>query len=165
MGGLDCRYLVSQLSPCTFKVLSVTTISSPHRGSTFANHFIDTIGRESITMKSSDGLILTMIGERMPTLVSLLDMLPNGGGDGKAFEYLTPEHMREFNELVLDDPVVAYFSWGATYEPSLLDPFRWPHGVILTKEGQNDGLVSIESAKWVWWTSVSLNTKAEARPG
>ncbi len=26
---------------------------------------------------------------------------------------------------------------------------RWPHTVILEKEGLNDGLVSIESAKWV----------------
>jgi len=26
---------------------------------------------------------------------------------------------------------------------------RWPHSVILEKEGPNDGLVSIESAKWV----------------
>ena len=26
---------------------------------------------------------------------------------------------------------------------------RWPHSVILEKEGPNDGLVSVESAKWV----------------
>jgi len=27
--------------------------------------------------------------------------------------------------------------------------FRWPHSVILEKEGPNDGLVSVESSKWV----------------
>lgn len=26
---------------------------------------------------------------------------------------------------------------------------RWPHSVIMDKEGPNDGLVSMESAKWV----------------
>lgn len=26
--------------------------------------------------------------------------------------------------------------------------FRWPHSVILAKEGPNDGLVSVQSAQW-----------------
>ena len=47
MGGLDCRYLVSKLSPTAFKPVSVTTISTPHRGSPFADYVIDNvIGRE-----------------------------------------------------------------------------------------------------------------------
>jgi len=35
MGGLDCRYLITHLKPNTFKVLTLTTISTPHRGSPF----------------------------------------------------------------------------------------------------------------------------------
>ena len=46
-GGLDCRYLVGELKPTKFKVISVTTISTPHRGSPFADYLIDNIvGRE-----------------------------------------------------------------------------------------------------------------------
>jgi len=51
-------------------------------------------------------------------------MLPNGGGDGRAFELLTRESMRNFNEETPDVPEVKYFSWGATYEPGLIDTWR-----------------------------------------
>ena len=76
-------------------------------------------------------------------------MLPNGGGDGKAFESLTVESMRKFNEETPDVEGVRYFSWGAVYEPGLIDTWKWPHSVIMEKEGPNDGLVSVESSKWV----------------
>ncbi|KIJ46385.1 hypothetical protein M422DRAFT_249978 [Sphaerobolus stellatus SS14] len=47
MGGLDCRYLTTHLEK-PFKVLSITTIATPHRGSAFADHFLETIGRTSL---------------------------------------------------------------------------------------------------------------------
>ncbi|KAK1228667.1 lipase 2 [Marasmius sp. AFHP31] len=131
MGGLDCRYLTTHVKRRTFKVLSITTIATPHRGSTFADHFLSTLGKD-----------------RMSSFMQLLDLLPNGGGDGKAFESLTVESMRKFNEEVPDVDGVSYFSWGAVYEPGFVDTWKWPHSVILEKEGPNDGLVSVESAKW-----------------
>jgi triacylglycerol lipase len=113
-------------------VLSITTIATPHRGSSFADHFLATVGRT-----------------RMPSVLSLLDRLPNGGGDGKAFESLTIESMRKFNDETPDDPSVRYFSWGATYDPGIIDTWKWPHSVVLEHEGENDGLVSVASSKWV----------------
>lgn len=56
--------------------------------------------------------------------MSLLDLLPNGGGDGKAFESLTTESMRRFNEEIPDSLGVHYFSWGAVYDPGLIDTWR-----------------------------------------
>ncbi|EKM61294.1 uncharacterized protein PHACADRAFT_84056, partial [Phanerochaete carnosa HHB-10118-sp] len=131
MGGLDCRYLVTHLKKRKFKILSITTIATPHRGSSFADHFLKTVGQE-----------------RMPSVLSLLDLLPNGGGDGKAFEFLTVGNMRKFNEDTSDVPGVKYYSWGATYEPGLIDTWKWSHSVIFEKEGPNDGLVSLKSARW-----------------
>jgi len=131
MGGLDCRYLTSHLKHRKFKVLSITTVATPHRGSSFADHFIDTLGKD-----------------RIPSFIALLDLLPIGGGDGKAFESLTLDSMRKFNEETPDVEGVQYYSWGAVVEPSLMDAFRWPHSVIMEREGPNDGLVSVESAKW-----------------
>ena len=60
----------------------------------------------------------------MPSVLSLLDLLPNGGGDGKAFEFLTVDNMRRFNEETPDVPGVKYFSWGAVYEPGLIDTWK-----------------------------------------
>lgn len=133
MGGLDCRYLISQLQPDKFQVASLTTISTPHRGSPFADYVIDNvIGRD-----------------RLPQLLGVLDAmkLPHSG-DGSAFVALGTRAMAEFNAEVVDDPHVKYFSWGASYDPGLFDTFRWPHSVILAKEGPNDGMVSVYSAKW-----------------
>ncbi|GLB35976.1 putative PGAP1-like protein [Lyophyllum shimeji] len=131
MGGLDCRYLTTHLTHRNFNVLSITTIATPHRGSSFADHFLSTVGPT-----------------RMPSILSLLELLPNGGGDGKAFQSLTIESMRKFNEETPNVEGVRYFSWGAVYEPGLIDTWKWPHSVILEKEGPNDGLVSVESSKW-----------------
>ena len=88
-------------------MLSITTIATPHRGSAFADHFLSTVGRT-----------------RMPSVLSLLDLLPNGGGDGAAFECLTIESMRRFNEECPDVPGVRYFSWGAVYDPGLIDTWK-----------------------------------------
>jgi hypothetical protein len=131
-GGLDCRYLTTHLTHRKFKVLSVTTIATPHRGSSFADHFLHEL----------------LGASRLPQLLSMLELLPNGGGDGSAFSCLTLSEMAKFNANVPDVPDVKYFSWGAVYEPGLIDTWKYPHGVILEKEGPNDGLVSIESAKW-----------------
>lgn len=113
-------------------MLSITTVATPHHGSSFADHFIATVGKE-----------------RLPSFVALLELLPNGGGDGKAFESLTIGAMRKFNEETPDVTGVKYYSWGAVCEPGIFDAFRWPHSVILEKEGENDGLVSVTSSKWV----------------
>ncbi|WRT65552.1 uncharacterized protein IL334_002497 [Kwoniella shivajii] len=133
MGGLDCRYLISELRPTAFRPISLTTISTPHRGSPFADYVIDNlIGRD-----------------RLPTMLSLIETLrlPQTG-DGTAFSALGTRSMKEFNAQILDKEDVKYYSWGASVEPGLFDTFRWPHSVILAKEGPNDGLVSVHSAMW-----------------
>lgn len=108
-GGVDCRYLITHLTQRSFTVLSLTTIATPHRGSTFASHF------------------LSLASTRLPAVLTLLELLPNGSGDGKAFECLTPEAMEKFNKNTPDMDDVRYFSWGAEYEPVLFDTWRWAY--------------------------------------
>ena len=43
--GLDSRYMISRLKPPNVKVLSLTTIATPHRGSAFADYMLETLGR------------------------------------------------------------------------------------------------------------------------
>ena len=35
MGGLDCRHLISHIKPAEYAPLSLTSVSTPHRGSPF----------------------------------------------------------------------------------------------------------------------------------
>ncbi len=71
-GGLDGRFLISHLKPTNFRVRSLTTISTPHRGSSFADYLLEDI-----------------VGvERVPALMGAMKALGVPGG-GKAFDDLT----------------------------------------------------------------------------
>lgn len=41
---MDCRYLISNLKP-DCKILSLTTVATPHRGSPFADYCMAKIGK------------------------------------------------------------------------------------------------------------------------
>lgn len=141
MGGLDARYMISyahrrrlqkQLRGNDINVRALVTIATPHHGSAYADFLFDAIGPD-----------------RLPQLYDTWKRL-TGLGTG-AFEQLTTRYMEEeFNPKTPDDPGVKYFSYGAalTQKPPLLSPFHGSYGVLLREEGPNDGLVSVESAKW-----------------
>jgi triacylglycerol lipase len=129
MGGLDARCLISQLKPTAFKVMSLTTIATPHRGSSAADIVFREIGQE-----------------HLPSIYKLLSRLHIESG---AFGQLTRAYLREeFNPANPDDPAVRYFSYGAAAKPSLFSVFRISHDLIEELEGPNDGLVSVASSKW-----------------
>lgn len=135
MGGLDARYVAAHLTggggDGARRVASVTTLSTPHRGSPFADH---------VLAREAAGWMY------LPRLYRALE---RAGLGTEAFAQLTTGHMRDFNQEVPDVPGVRYFSYGAVMdEPSLLSPFRIPKRIIDAQEGQNDGLVSVESSKW-----------------
>ena len=150
MGGLDGRFLISRLQPTTFKVRSLTTISTPHRGSTFADFLLEDV----------------LGAERIPALLTLMSTLGVPGG-GRAFDNLTTTNMARFNDETPNKDDVRYFSYGAQFEASWSNPFREPWGIIAEREGKSmfekylrdacihepyagpyDGLVSVESSKW-----------------
>ncbi|BGP15387.1 lipase 2 [Rhodosporidiobolus nylandii] len=131
MGGLDGRYLISRLKPKSFTVRSLTTISTPHRGSSFADFLLEDI----------------LGAEKVPSFLALMRGLGVPGG-GKAFDDLTTTKMARFNEDTPDDPNVKYYSYGAEFTASWSNPFYIPFGIIRQREGPNDGLVSVSSAQW-----------------
>jgi triacylglycerol lipase len=67
----------------------------------------------------------------------------------QAFHDLTTERCREFNELVPDVSGVRYFSVAGRHDGNWLTP-EWylSYNVVLEKEGVNDGVVSVTSARW-----------------
>lgn len=131
MGGLDARYVISRLQPPEVHVASLTTIATPHRGSAFADY----------VLRPGAG----------PLYVPHFYRLLSAAGLGTAaFEQLTRSYMsRSFNPRTPDQPSTRYFSFGAVVdEPPVLSPFRVSQRVIAEAEGPNDGLVSVESARW-----------------
>jgi triacylglycerol lipase len=133
MAGLDSRYLISSLGMAP-RVLSLTTVGTPHRGTAFADWCV----------------------HRLDRLVRpCLDWL---GVPAQAFYDLTTEKCREFNEAVPDAPSVRYFSIAGRQHADYLSPeWRWPHHIVLASEGPNDGVVSVASATYgetmeVWET-------------
>jgi triacylglycerol lipase len=129
MGGIDIRYLCSKIRPTEYTIRSITSISSPHRGSSIADYVVD-----------------TLIGEdRLPTFLSLISAIPGGG---KAFSELRRANMAAFNEATPNVEGVSYFSYGARSWPGVFDKFRLPWSILKEREGDNDGLVSVESSKW-----------------
>ncbi|KAL8305205.1 hypothetical protein RB597_003906 [Gaeumannomyces tritici] len=144
MGGLDARLMASPafepelLSRSAtagrrLNVASLVTVSTPHHGSSYADHVIAALGPRHF--ERARGLLASA----------------TGWSDTGAFEQLTPRHMDAvFNPATPDHPDTAYFSYGAMTDgpPPLMSPFRVCHRVIEEREGPNDGLVSVRSARW-----------------
>jgi triacylglycerol lipase len=125
MGGLDSRFMISKLGMAD-RVLSLTTIGTPHHGSPIAD----------IVVKGANPLLNTF--------------MEHLGVDTRAVFDLTTSACRKFNEEVLDDPGVRYFSIGGQFDPHRVlgvpqGLLALTHEIVNQAEGNNDGLVSIAS--------------------
>lgn len=121
--------MISRLKPPVVSVLSLTTIATPHRGSAFADYIFSQIGPTNI-----------------PKLYKVLEYF---GFETGAFRQLTQSYMSErFNPRTPDVEGVRYYSYGASLHPQWTSVFRQSHDIIREAEGENDGLVSVESSKW-----------------
>lgn len=122
--------MISQLKPKNVKVLSLTTIATPHRGSAVADWVFESIGQANLSG-------IYKVVERV------------GMGTG-AFAQLTTKYMaKEFNPKTPDVEDVRYFSYGAMMvRPGLFSAFRQSWKIMEGLEGDNDGLVSVNSARW-----------------
>jgi triacylglycerol lipase len=124
MGGLDARYLISRLGMAR-RVLSLTTIGTPHRGTPFADWGVRRLRR---------------------VVEPFFELF---GMPRQAFFDLTTHKCREFNEQVPDAPGVRYFAVAGRHAGAWSTPY-WllPHQIVLAAEGANDGVVSIASATY-----------------
>jgi pimeloyl-ACP methyl ester carboxylesterase len=152
MGGLDARFLASHLSKGV-NVRSITTISTPHRGSPVADFFMDTFGI------GAKGLVMEELGRestkeganasRDDSIKRLLDLLVRMV-DAPAYGNLTSKYLTQtFNPSTPDNANVLYYSYGGFVQrPSSLSWLRVPWEIVYQKEGDNDGVVSIYSSRW-----------------
>lgn len=124
MGGLDARFMISRLG-MRDRVLSLTTVGTPHRGSPFADWGVRRFGRLAAPFFQLVGLSY------------------------QAFLDVTTAACRRFNATVPDAPGVRYFSVAGACEGRWVCPeWRVPHGIVSEADGANDGVVSVRSAAW-----------------
>jgi triacylglycerol lipase len=140
MGGLDARYLISEMGLHDV-VEALVTVSTPHRGTSVAS------------------LVLEQPPSLRSWLVDVADWLGSHvleDGDAnvqQSLEELTPEYVEEtFNPAVPDHPDVRYWSFGCQAGKGTsvaIDPiFRYLNAYLYDREGPNDGIVSVRSARW-----------------
>jgi triacylglycerol lipase len=124
MGGLDARYLISCLDMAD-RVLTLTTIGTPHHGTSFADWGVARLAR---------------------LFTPVFDTL---GMPYQSFYDLCRDRCKAFNQQVKDRPAVRYFSVAGKHDGHLLQP-EWllPYHIVLRQEGENDGIVSVASASY-----------------
>ena len=126
MGGLDSRYMISKLAMADH-VAALVTITTPHRGSPYADWSIRHVGQLFGALK----------------LMKMLKI------ETDAFHDLTTDSCRVFNQEVIDAPGVKYYSVSAAQPVSKIPAFAMhSYNIIFDAEGDNDGLVSIKSGIW-----------------
>jgi len=139
MGGLDSRWMLSPANPSRIQapIRSLTTISTPHRGSPIAD-LVDAPEKFAPFGHPDPDLFQSALA----ALGISLDGLRN----------LTTASCKQFNATYTDNPAVAYFSVAGSGRPgfpptcALLLLF---HQYISELTGEaNDGLVTLSSAQW-----------------
>lgn len=150
MGGLDARYAVAKLGLAD-RVAAVVTVTTPHRGSPFADWAVRNLGQR--------------LGG-----IHLLQFLRL---DMQAVMDLTTARCAAFNQRIVDVPGVRYFSVSAARPWNRVPAFAMhAHRVISAVEGDNDSLVSVKSSTWgqhlgVWpadhWHTINRRYTIELR--
>jgi triacylglycerol lipase len=126
MGGLDARYMIAKLGMAD-RVAALVTISTPHRGSAYADWVMRNLAEKL----------------RGAQLVRAL------GLDLQAVADLTTDSLARFNGEVPDHPAVRYFSISAARPAGKVAAiFAHSQAIVSRAEGENDGIVSVASAKW-----------------
>lgn len=145
-GGLDARYLVASLGYGD-RVASVTTFATPNRGSKVSDVSLALIpgDAQAATAAIADALLGTATSTSADIGTQVHEM---------TYSFMT----NEFNPANPDDPNVVYYSVAGSTQPwltlhpdqvdvvnPLLAPAWWIDDAL---EGENDGLVSVDSARW-----------------
>ena len=134
-GGLEARMVASSLGMGDY-IASITTIGTPHRGS----KTIDKL------LKAPDSLF-NIAAFAVDNWIGLIgDTKPNFYAVCRDF---STEYAETFNRENPDVPGVFYQSFAGIMKTPLSDIHLSTANIAVNLiEGKNDGLVSVESAKW-----------------
>lgn len=136
-GGLDARYAVSKCGAADYTA-SLTTINSPHRGCFFADYLLE---------KAPEGLRLFLAARYNGALRRLGDSTPDFLS---AVKDLTAGACLARNGHLPDCASVYYQSVATSMRKagSGRFPLNMSYYFVKHFDGENDGLVSVDSALW-----------------
>ncbi len=140
MGGLDARYLISELAMHPV-VASLTTVASPHRGTALAD----------IVLEQPERIHSWLAG--LANWMSTAAMEEASADFTGAVAELTPEYVEEtFNPAVPDHPSVQYWSYagraGKGTDVPISPLLRPLNALLYARDGINDGFVALSRAQW-----------------
>lgn len=136
-GGLDARYAISHLGADKY-VASLTTINTPHRGCIFAEYLLNTAPDKFVkTIERIYNTAYRRLGDENPDFLA-------------AVTDLTNSRCEQFNLDTPDMPGVLYQSVGshAVNSKSGKFPLNLSYPIVKKYDGENDGLVAVDSARW-----------------
>lgn len=134
-GGLEARYLISTLGMSN-KIASLTTIATPHHGSRTMDIVCKLPKALFALVSVFVNLWFKVLGDKNPDFYV-------------ACKGFTTYYAKDFNKNNPDIDGVYYQSYAAVMKNSFSDLLMaFPHFIISLVEGENDGLVTPESAKW-----------------
>ncbi|HEV2803078.1 MAG TPA: alpha/beta fold hydrolase [Pyrinomonadaceae bacterium] len=127
MGGLDARCMIARAG-MSGRIASLTTIGTPHHGSSFADFMLD---------ERAGNELIALVGRAI---------------DLRGFKDLSSAACAKFNESVREAEAasdVFYQTYSSSEARKQVFTFLQPSfDVIERAEGANDGLVSVASQKW-----------------
>ena len=136
-GGLDSRAAISHCGMAPY-VATLTTINTPHRGCIYAEYLLNKVpeaARQKIA--SAYNTTLRHLGDENPDFLA-------------AVTDLTESACLARNENTPDMPGVVYesvMSWCKKAQYGKF-PLNVTYPIVKHFDGKNDGLVSVESARW-----------------
>jgi triacylglycerol lipase len=140
-GTIYTRYAISNLGLAP-KVASHTSIAGPHRGSVIADVIIGIVpdSLEWLVGDTLDFIYAFVFGDKNP------NSLQNG------YDLTRSYMINTFNPNTPNMADIYYQSWAAKIKMMAVDARNWyfiaTWPILLAYEGDNDGLVSVNSAKW-----------------
>ncbi len=136
-GGLDSRAAIAHCGMAPY-VATLTTINTPHRGCIFAEYLLGKVpeaARQKIA--AAYNAAMRKVGDPNPDFLA-------------AVTDLTESACLARNEVTPDDPGVVYESVMSYCKKAQHGrfPLNMTYPVVKHFDGLNDGLVSVESARW-----------------
>lgn len=134
-GGIDSRYLITHLQMAD-KIASLTTLSSPHRGSKMCAKLMKMPKWMAKLISFWTNLVYRIFGDKHPDLYTLATQL-------------TDEYFIRFNEETPNSEQVYYQSYSSDLENRKWRKMYFSHKFSRWCEGApTDGIVAVDSSKW-----------------